>query len=86
MKTSLDLQTSSNKQNFIFCTGIENSYPMILGRSGKPKRIDQMELCWHYELWREDFALVCELGLEYLRYGPPYYSDKRKSEHAGDAA
>ena len=22
----------------------------------------------------EDFALVRELGLEYLRYGPPYYS------------
>jgi len=74
MKRRLDLQTNSNKQNFIFCTGIENSYPMILGRNGKPKRIDQMELCGHYELWREDFALVRELGLDYLRYGPPYYS------------
>ncbi|HEY0429528.1 MAG TPA: family 1 glycosylhydrolase [Pyrinomonadaceae bacterium] len=73
MKRRFEWRTNNDKQNFIFCTGIENSYPMILGRDGKPKRIDQMELCRHYELWREDFRLVRELGLEYLRYGPPYY-------------
>lgn len=61
------------KQNFIFCTGIENSYPTILGRDGTVKRIDQMESCGHYERWREDFRLVRELGLNYLRYGAPYY-------------
>ncbi|HEV2122462.1 MAG TPA: family 1 glycosylhydrolase, partial [Chloroflexota bacterium] len=27
----------------------------------------------HYRRWREDFALVKEMGLEFLRYGPPYY-------------
>ena len=32
-----------------------------------------MELCGHYEHWREDFRLVRELGINYLRYGPPYY-------------
>ncbi len=61
-------------QRFIFATGVENSYPTIAnGRGKKSKRIDQMEKCGHYEHWRTDFALVRELGLEYLRYGPPYY-------------
>ncbi|HEY8560138.1 MAG TPA: family 1 glycosylhydrolase [Pyrinomonadaceae bacterium] len=66
-------QTNGYGKNFIFCTGIENSYPTIKGRNGKPKRIDQMEKCGHYERWRDDFQLVRELGLDYLRYGPPYY-------------
>jgi beta-glucosidase/6-phospho-beta-glucosidase/beta-galactosidase len=34
-----------------------------------------MEKCHHYRRWREDFHLVRELGLEYLRYGPPYYRE-----------
>ena len=67
------MPVDGEKQKFIFCTGIENSYPTIIGRDGKEKRIDQMELCGHYEHWREDFRLVKELGLNYLRYGPPYY-------------
>lgn len=58
---------------FMFATGIENSYPVILGRDRGPVRVDQMAKCGHYDRWREDFALVKELGLEYLRYGPPYY-------------
>lgn len=32
-----------------------------------------MAKCRHYECWREDFSLVRGLGLEYLRWGPPYY-------------
>jgi hypothetical protein len=60
-------------QRFIFSTGIENSYPVIRGRDGRPGRIDQMEKRRHYEMWREDFRLVREPGLEHLRYGPPYY-------------
>ena len=61
------------KQRFLFCTGIENSYPVITGRNGTDTRIDQMEKCGHYDLWKDDFRLVLELGLEHLRYGPPYY-------------
>ena len=60
-------------QPFFFATGIENSYPVIAGPDGKPVRRDQMAECGHYERWREDFALVRELGLRYLRYGAPYY-------------
>lgn len=67
------MKRKKKRQNFIFCTGIENSYPTIKGRGNKSKRIDQMEKCGHYERWREDFTLVKELGLDYLRYGPPYY-------------
>ena len=73
MKNLFDQRTRENKLRFLFCTGIENSYPTIKGSNGKPTRIDQMEKCGHYELWKEDFELVRELGLEYLRYGPPYY-------------
>jgi len=32
-----------------------------------------MEKCGHYARWEEDFALVRDLGLNALRYGPPYY-------------
>src|SRR3954447_20201614 len=64
--------------NFMFATGIENSYPMVAGPDGRDRRVDEMAKCRHYELWREDFRLVKELGLEYLRYGPPYYR-----EHVG---
>ena len=59
---------------FMFATGIENSYPTISLPDGSTKRVDEMEKCCHYKRWREDFELVRELGIEYLRYGPPYYS------------
>ena len=58
---------------FMFATGIENSYPTIVGRDGKTIRIDEMQKCHHYDRWREDFQLTTDLGIEYLRYGPPYY-------------
>lgn len=52
---------------FMFATGIENSAPTIdNGRT----RMDEMEKCGHYKLWREDLRLTAELGVTYLRYGP----------------
>ncbi len=54
---------------FMFATGIENSYPTIAGG----ERVDEMEKTGHYLRWREDFELVREMGIEHLRYGPPYY-------------
>jgi beta-glucosidase len=54
----------------MFATGIENSVPTIdNGRT----RIDEMESCGHYQRWREDFALVAEMGIGYLRFGPPIH-------------
>jgi len=58
---------------FMFATGIENSYPTIQLPDGTTKRVDEMEKTGHYERWREDFNLVKESGIEFLRYGPPYY-------------
>jgi beta-glucosidase/6-phospho-beta-glucosidase/beta-galactosidase len=55
---------------FMFATGIENSYPTI---HGGRTRIDEMEKCRHYEHWRKDFNLVQQLGIRYLRYGPPIH-------------
>jgi beta-glucosidase/6-phospho-beta-glucosidase/beta-galactosidase len=60
--------------NFMFATGIENSYPTILLPDGTTKRVDEMEKCGHYARWQEDFDLVQELGIRFLRYGPPLYS------------
>jgi beta-glucosidase/6-phospho-beta-glucosidase/beta-galactosidase len=58
---------------FMFTTGIENSYPTILLPDGTEKRVDEMEKTGHYERWREDFSLLPEIGIEFLRYGVPYY-------------
>jgi beta-glucosidase len=59
-------------QRFIFATGIECSYPTIQTPEGE-KRVDELEKCRHYDLWREDFRITRELGIRFLRYGPPYY-------------
>lgn len=55
----------------MFCTGIENSYPTT---NGGRTRVDQMASCGHYDRWQEDFALVAEMGIGYLRYGPPIHT------------
>jgi beta-glucosidase/6-phospho-beta-glucosidase/beta-galactosidase len=60
-------------RKFMFATGIENSYPTIKLPDGTTKRVDEMEKCKHYEYWETDFKLVKELGISFLRYGPPYY-------------
>jgi beta-glucosidase/6-phospho-beta-glucosidase/beta-galactosidase len=54
---------------FMFGVGIECSCPMIEGGL----RVDQLRDTGHYEMWQTDLKLVRELGLRYLRYGPPIY-------------
>jgi beta-glucosidase/6-phospho-beta-glucosidase/beta-galactosidase len=61
-------------RKFMFATGIENSYPNIQLPDGRIKRVDEMAKTFHYDLWETDFQLVKDTGIEYLRYGPPYYS------------
>jgi len=56
---------------FMFATGIENSIPKI---KGGRVRVDQMASCGHYAQWRKDFDLVQEMGLAFLRYGPPLHT------------
>src|SRR5690242_4409712 len=55
---------------FMFATGIENSYPTI---QGGRIRVDEMEKCRHYDMWRTDFDRVQELDICFLRYGPPIH-------------
>ncbi|WP_407571486.1 family 1 glycosylhydrolase [Deinococcus altitudinis] len=55
---------------FMFATGIENSYPTI--QNGQ-HRVDELEKCGHYAHWKKDFELVQDLGVRYLRYGPPLH-------------
>ncbi|MGN6386185.1 MAG: family 1 glycosylhydrolase [Verrucomicrobiota bacterium] len=69
-----DLKPAIAPRRFMFATGIEGSYPIIRLKDGTRKRVDEFEKCGHYKRWKEDFQLVKELGIEYLRYGPPYYS------------
>ncbi|MGI4879144.1 MAG: family 1 glycosylhydrolase [Janthinobacterium lividum] len=54
---------------FMFATGIENSYPMVGG-----KRVDEMAKCRHYDHWQADFDAVEDLGIGFLRYGPPIHT------------
>src|SRR5688572_29017248 len=56
--------------DFMFATGIECSYPTI--ENGR-WRMDQLSETGHYRFWRRDLELVRELGLQYLRYGPPLH-------------
>ncbi|HXS95435.1 MAG TPA: family 1 glycosylhydrolase [Candidatus Limnocylindrales bacterium] len=57
---------------FMFATGVENSYPTIQWK-GKIVRQDELAKTKHYECWQEDFRILRELGIQHLRYGPPYY-------------
>lgn len=65
---------------FLFTTGIENSYPTIRLPDGRSKRVDEMEKCGHYRSWREDFELAAGMGIQALRYGPPYHLTHLESE------
>lgn len=65
-------KSNPTTQRFIFATGIECSYPTVRTPQGV-KRQDELEKCRHYEYWREDLHLTREMGIRFLRYGPPYY-------------
>jgi len=54
---------------FMFAVGIECSNPVVDGG----RRVDQLEATGHYEHWKKDLQLVVDLGLRYLRYGPPIH-------------
>src|SRR5206468_1817798 len=51
---------------FLFATGIECSAPVITAPDGSRRRVDELAKTHHYERWREDFALVRDLGLANL--------------------
>ena len=51
---------------FIFATGVENSYPMTMVKDAlgkeQPFRRDQMRETLHYDFWKKDFALLLVSG------------------------
>jgi beta-glucosidase/6-phospho-beta-glucosidase/beta-galactosidase len=55
----------------MFATGIENSIPKI---NGGRTRVDQMDVCGHYRHWKQDFDCVEDIGIRFLRYGPPLHT------------
>jgi beta-glucosidase len=55
----------------MFATGIENSIPKIKNNT---VRVDEMEVCGHYKHWRTDFDICEDIGIRYLRYGPPLHT------------
>lgn len=55
---------------FMFATGIEGSYPTI---EHGHVRMDEFEKCKHYQYWKTDFDLVEDMGIQFLRYGPPLH-------------
>jgi len=57
----------------MFATGLECSCPVIRDADGRNIRIDEYEKTGHYRRWREDFGLLKEMGIHFLRYGVPYY-------------
>jgi beta-glucosidase/6-phospho-beta-glucosidase/beta-galactosidase len=67
------MEKTDVRQRFMFATGVENSYPVIKLPDGSKKRVDEMEKCGHYTHWQHDFQLVSDLGIKYLRYGPPIH-------------
>jgi len=55
----------------MFATGIENSCPTI---NAGATRVDELGKCGFYTHWKTDFQLVQDLGVEFLRYGPPIHT------------
>jgi beta-glucosidase/6-phospho-beta-glucosidase/beta-galactosidase len=54
---------------FMFAVGIECSNPVVDGGV----RVDELQATGHYEHWKKDLQLVRDLGLRFLRYGPPIH-------------
>lgn len=58
-------------EDFLWATGIEDTF-VPQTRPGH-RALDEYQLMGHYEHWREDLALVRELGLGAVRWGVPWY-------------
>ncbi|HEU5304167.1 MAG TPA: family 1 glycosylhydrolase [Gemmatimonadales bacterium] len=63
--------TRRRPEDFLWATGIEDTF-VPQTRPGH-RALDEYQLMDHYEHWREDLALVRDLGLKLLRWGVPWY-------------
>ena len=62
---------TSRAHDFLWAAGIEDTF-VPQTRPGH-RALDEYELMGHYEHWREDLSLGRELGLNAIRWGPPWY-------------
>jgi beta-glucosidase len=62
---------TSRARDFLWAAGIEDTF-VPQTRPGH-RALDEYELIGHYEHWREDLSLGRELGLNSVRWGPPWY-------------
>ena len=58
-------------EDFLWATGIEDTF-VPQSRPGH-RALDEYQLMGHYEHWRQDLALVRDLGLKLVRWGVPWY-------------
>src|ERR1041384_2891012 len=63
--------TEQRAWDFAFATGIECSNPLVVNAQGHRLRRDLLTECGHIARFREDLALVKDLGIPCLRYGLP---------------
>jgi beta-glucosidase/6-phospho-beta-glucosidase/beta-galactosidase len=57
--------------DFLWATGIEDTF-VPQTRPGH-RALDEYQLMGHYDHWREDLALVRDLGVRAVRWGVPWY-------------
>ncbi|HJQ83029.1 MAG TPA: family 1 glycosylhydrolase [Candidatus Binatia bacterium] len=57
---------------FRWATGIEDTF-ITAPWPGSGRSLDEYELTGHYRRWREDLALMAELGVGAARYGIPWH-------------
>lgn len=57
--------------DFIWATGIEDTFVPQARPGTRP--LDEYALMGHYEHWREDLALIRDLGVRAVRWGIPWY-------------
>jgi hypothetical protein len=65
----LDPDTLETDAGFVVATGIECSAPTI----ADGVRQDELRKTGHWDRYAEDFALIREFGIRYLRYGIPFH-------------
>lgn len=56
-------------EGFVVATGLECSAPLIAGGL----RQDELLKTGHWERYAEDFALISDLGVRFVRYGIPFH-------------
>lgn len=65
------LVLSPRPEDFIWASGIENTFVPQSRPGYRP--LEEYELMGHYDHWRQDLALVRDLGLNAIRWGVPWY-------------